>query len=68
MNNLNFSIFFEEFSEYESYEEQLSNGCLNPDDNLIRLIKHGNFYFKYKHAYCSDCYSSNVVKNGNYIS
>ena len=35
--------FFEEFSEYESYGEKLSNGCLNSDDNLIRLIKHGNF-------------------------
>ena len=42
--------FFEEFSEYESYGEKLSNGCLNSDDNLIRLIKHGNFYFKYKYA------------------
>ena len=60
--------FFEEFSEYETYEEQLSNGCLNPEDNLIRLTKHNNFYFKYKHAHCSDCYSSNIVKNGNYIS
>lgn len=59
--------FFEEFSEYESYGEKLSNGCLNSDDNLIRLIKHGNFYFKYKYAFCPDCYSSNVVKNGNYV-
>lgn len=59
--------FFEEFSEYESYGEKLSNGCLNLDDNLIRLIKHGNFYFKYKYAFCPDCYSSNVVKTGNYV-
>ena len=59
--------FFEEFSEYESYGEKLSNGCLNSDDNLIRLTKHGNFYFKYKYAFCPDCYSSNVVKNGNYV-
>ena len=59
--------FFEEFSEYESYGEKLSNGCLNSDDNLIRLTKHGNFYFKYKYTFCPNCYSSNVVKNGNYV-
>ena len=36
------------------------------DDNLIRLTKHGNFYFKYKYAFCH-CYSSNVVKNGMFV-
>ena len=25
------------------------------------------FIFKYKYAFCPDCYSSNVVKNGNYV-
>ena len=26
-----------------------------------------SFFFKYKYAFCPDCYSSNVVKNGNYV-
>ena len=58
--------FVPEFSRFRQNEDLFLFGCENIGENLERFEKQGKIYFKNRIAFCPDCYSKRVVKNGTY--
>ena len=58
--------FFEEFSEFHDSDDEFRINGEYGDENVIKLLKDGKYYYKNRIPICPSCHSTKNVSYGNY--